>query len=260
METQNNTERRLTEQGLDTSRVFSGRTNLEATAILYSQSSKLFSKIISERLSVGQKYHLADFGSFKGELLNNTILELSGQGYDFHTYAIDRIGKVLLENPANTKIQSDLTKVPLGDKSIDIAMARYILVWNSLDDQLKILKEMTRTARQFAIVQHGGADNVEPREWRRRIDYLMTGKDVPELKREGSYFSSRDELEQLMKQNGIGFIRLDELKVAPLSDIFIERYKLDSKSAQKTREILADKDYTIRTTWLIYAGGQNYGS
>jgi len=260
MVTEKNAERQLIEQGLDTSRVFSGRANLEATAKLYGQSSNLFSKIISERLPVGRKYHLADFGSFKGELLNKIIQNLVNRGYNFHTYAIDRIEKVLLENSAETKIHSNLTHVPLEDKSIDIAMARYILVWNSLEDQLKILKEMTRTSKQFAIVQHAGADNVEPEEWRKKIDFLMTGKDVLELKREGCYFSSGQEIEQRMNQNRIKFVRLDELKVSPLSDMFIERYKLEPKSAKKTREILGDKDYVIRTTWLIYEEDQSHAS
>lgn len=70
-----------------------------------------------------------------------------------------------------------------------------------------------------------------------------------------TFFSSGEDVERWMINNGINFERLMERKVEKVSNVFIERIALNESEAQIARDLLGDKDYIIQTTWLIF--GQN---
>lgn len=74
---------------------------------------------------------------------------------------------------------------------------------------------------------------------------------VEKLFRQECYFSSGDEIEKWMTEAGIKFRKLQDRKIDTVSDVFIERFKLDEEDAKKTIEILGDKNYIFQTTWLI---------
>ena len=171
--------------------------------------------------------------------------------YDFHTIAID-VEQVLKENKvAKEKIVADLTKkIPIEDDGADIGMMRYVLAWNSPENQQAILKEISRIVKDFTVLQHAGADNSDPSAWREKMDELLGGA-VPKIKRSGHFFSSREEIEKAMVANGINFERLLERRVEKVSNVFIERMKLDESEAKTAQNLLGDKDYIIQTTWLI---------
>lgn len=245
-------ETKTLDMGLEASRIFSGHDNTKSNTILYNQTAEDFVRIIASKLPPRvQPYTLADFGSFKGELLGNLVELLKNQRYDLNTIAIDGNTQAMAENKADFKIISDLASVPLADKSVDFSINRYTLAWNSLENQGNILEEMARTCREFAIVQHAGADNYNSDAWRARMNDYLSGRDISKVKREGHYFSSRDEVEKTLQERKIRFIRLEDIKVDAVSDVFIKRYNLTPEEAKKTIEILQDKDYVMKTTWLI---------
>ena len=253
MKTKNNENGKILELGIDTSRVFAGKSALEAIELLYNRSAKDLANLIVSNLSLSMsEYTLADFGSFKGELLQNTLGFLKSRNYCFKSIAIDRIYSALEENKADVKIVADLDNVPLEDRSIDVGIMRYALQWNGLETQIKILRELARTCRKFAIIQHVGADNEDPTAWRDKISNLLSGKDLPKLTRSKHYYSSRKELEELLQKEKIKYKIIEERKVNYLSDVFIERYGLDKNESEKTREILGNKDYIMKTTFMIF--------
>lgn len=171
--------------------------------------------------------------------------------YNFHTLGIDTELALKENYVAQEKIPANLTKLPLKDKSVDLAMMRYVLQWNSQESQQKILQEIARVIKGFAIIQHVGADNTYTELWRHNFNDVLDGQEVPKLERHGHFVSSRAEIESWMKEQKINFQRLSERKVDKISDVLIERYALNEDEASTTREVLADKDYIIQTTWLI---------
>lgn len=88
------------------------------------------------------------------------------------------------------KNTADLTKIPLEDNGVDIGMARYVLVWNDSEKQQAILKEISRIIKNFAIIQHAGADNENPDDWRKNTNELLSGI-IPKIKRSGHFFFIR---------------------------------------------------------------------
>lgn len=172
----------------------------------------------------------------------------------FYTIAID-VESVLKDNDvAREKITDDLVKIPLEDNGVDIGMARYVLAWNDSDKQQAILKEISRIIKNFAIIQHAGADNENPDDWRENMNKFLGGT-TSKIKISGRFFSSGEEVERWMINNGINFERLMERKIEKVSNVFIEKMALNESEAQIAQDLLGDKDYIIQTTWLIF--GQN---
>lgn len=94
--------------------------------------------------------------------------------YKIQTVGID-IDAHLQENTiAQRKVPANLSNIPLESNSVDFGMMRYVLQWNALEDQKKILEEINRVTKDFVIVQHLGADNTDSMEWRSRLDELFT--------------------------------------------------------------------------------------
>ncbi len=64
------------------------------------------------------------------------------------------------------------------------------------------------------------------------------------------FWSSADEIETLMKGQGIKFEKVALKKISGLSQAYIERYSLNDDQIKLLTEIMADKDYLIQTTWV----------
>lgn len=237
-------------QGEKASEIFRGNVEAEPIKKIFGESAQLLAKIIREHLNAeGGAYRLADFGSHKGELLEN-ICKLLPE-YNFHTVGIDLESNLKENKTSQEKIASDLGSLPIKDNSIDLGFARYVLHWNNREKQEQILKEIVRIVKKFAIIQHVGADSEKPAEWREKVDDLLDGKEIPKLKRQGHFFSSRQELEKLMKDNNILFERIAEVRVDNLSETLSQRFNLDEKERQLARKMLVGNDYIVQTTWLI---------
>jgi ubiquinone/menaquinone biosynthesis C-methylase UbiE len=239
------------EMGAGSSGVFSGESlKTKAEREMYGESADYIAGIIRERISKDGEKTFLDIGSFKGELLKNILAKLPE--YNIHAITLDTDEKALQNNDsAQEKIVADAAIIPLPDKSVDIIAMRYVLQWNTLERQEAILSEINRTLKGVAVIQHVGADCAETKKWRERMDDLLDGEEITKLKRDGHYYSSRDELETFMKSAGINFERLQDRKIDRAVDIFSERFKLTEDEIKMAEAVLGDRNYFYQTTWLI---------
>lgn len=238
------------EMGKDTSKVFSGEAKFKASQEAYNETPILFSNEIKKRLSPDKKYSMADIGSFKGELMNK-LLKLIPE-YNIDTIAIDINEEALSQNNLDKKIITSAENMPFKNSSIDVEIVRFILQWNSLERQKRILKEIARTTKEFALIEHGGSDNNNSDIWRQKMDILLDGKEIPKLKRGEHFFSSREEIEEIMRSENIRFERIKEKTIDNIADIYTERYGLNEDENKKAKEILGDSNFFIQTDWIIY--------
>lgn len=236
--------------GENTSKVFAGDALLKACQETYNETPDVFANEIKKRLSDSESHNIADLGSFKGELLQQIIGKLPS--YDFKTIAVDINEDAIKDNQAETKIVADLKKLPFENKSVDVEIVRYVLQWNYWENQKKILQEVARTVKDFALIEHAGADSKEPDEYRKRAGSLFSGEEIPKLKRGENFFSSRKEIEDWLNDEGIKFERIEEKIINNVSEVYTERFGLSPEENIKTKEILGDKDFLIKTDWVIY--------
>lgn len=236
--------------GENTSKAFSGKAESRAVQDLYNETPKIFSNEIKKRLMPDRQYTIADIGSFKGELLKQ-ICDMLPE-YKLKGIAMDINKKILKENNFKLRIASKAEEMPFNDRSIDVEIMRYVLQWNYPKNQKMILKEISRTIKEFALVEHAGADNENSKEWRKKHDKLYNGEEISKLKRGEHYFSSRDEIETWMKDENISFERIGEKRISGAEEVFTERFGLDANNKSKVKEILKDKGFFIKTTWIIF--------
>jgi len=235
------------EQGINAEKIFHGENESEAVRLMYRESVGLFSNVIKSKLVPGS-YNLADLGSHRGEFLNDLTSLLPE--YNFKTIAVDVNEDDLVLNIATEKVISDLTKILISDKSVEVTIARYALAWNNLENQKKILDEIKRITSKIAVIQHQGA-NPEIPEGLQNSSKLLFGGVIPQLKRENFFFSNPRELEKYMKDIGLNYEILQDRNVPGLSDIFIEKYKLSPEESKKVKDILDGNDYVRQTTWIL---------
>jgi len=245
-------EERILDMGRDTSVVFAGKAKSPANIEMYGQTADLFASEIRKKLLARQEaYSLLDVGSFQGELLSELLKKLPG--YNMEATAVDANTVALRSNRAAKKVVvATAESLPFADKSFDIAIMRYVLQWNTEDVQKRILSELMRVVKGFILIEHVGCDPEEAKVWRDRLDVLFTGKDVPKLKRTNYLFSSRDEVEQWMKELNAHFERVRDRSLNDGADTYIERYALTTEEAQKTRELFGDRNYFQQTDWVVF--------
>jgi hypothetical protein len=237
------------EQGKGAHKLFLGKETIAPAKLLYGESADLFAKLIIDNAKF-KKITLIDIGGYKGELLSNIINLL--KEYKIEKIVVDSNSEALQENKvADIKICSNLTKIPLDDKIADIAIMRYVLHWNSLENQKKILSEIRRLTKNFAIVQHLGADYLNEKNYLNQINILFSGK-ISQLKRDSSCWESNINLEKIFKELKIKFEKVEELRINGLSELFITKFSLKESDSKKVKEILRDYDYLIRSTYLLH--------
>jgi ubiquinone/menaquinone biosynthesis C-methylase UbiE len=236
------------DMGRATSKVFSGRTESETTRKMYAETPTFFAEKIRNLLDAREPYVFADVGAASGEMMTN-LRKLLPE-YSLKVIAVDIDAGSLDRNIADEKLVANAEELPF--ESVDVIVMRYVLQWNNLERQKKILNELTRSIRKFALVEHIGADSNDSDEWRKYIDELFRGKDVPQLKREDYFLSSSAEIEKWMSEQGIRFERLRERRIDDAANAFIERWKLDERDAVETRRILGEKNYLQQTDWIIF--------
>jgi ubiquinone/menaquinone biosynthesis C-methylase UbiE len=237
--------------GPNSPRVFSGETFSSTNHLLYAESAELFANIIKNYFKVGEKYTLADLGSAGGELMGNILSRLPD--YIFDVTAID-VSETSIEinKIAKNKTVADLTTIPCKDKEFDLSIMRYVLQWNQLGDQAKIIKEIARVTRGIAIVQHGGADHINNEKWRNASKQMFSHQALSKLHRNFYFFSSCEEVEKIFKENNLAFERIQYRKVDGFSDVFIERFNLTEEESELVREILGNFNYIMQTAWILY--------
>jgi ubiquinone/menaquinone biosynthesis C-methylase UbiE len=239
--------------GSGTSRIFSGQGTTETNKLHYGETASFFAEEIKKRLPIsGEPYVLVDLGTFKGELLAD-ILKLLPK-YKFKTIGVDINEEALADNTVvDSKVVANAEKLPFNDRSIDIAIMRYVLQWNVIKVQKDILKDISRVIKRFALLEHNGPDNVHAQEWRKHSDGLLGGSRVAKMGRKNYFFASAEEIEKWMDESAVKYERLRNRIIKDYSNIYIERYQLDSQEAQTARDILGSMDYIEQTDWVIFS-------
>lgn len=237
-------------QGEKTSLAFHGEGPSKTIQELYGESAKYFSDIIRTKiLDKATEHTLIDFGCHRGELLSDVLNQL--KDYHFHTIGVDTDINLQENNIVQEKIPANLTNIPLGNGTVECGVMRYVLQWNNLENQKKILQEISRVVDNFVIVQHAGADNTNPVDWRIKFDEMFNGEEVKKLKRNGCFFSSKEEVEKMLEESEINFEVLSTKQIEKVSNVFIEKFALSEQEAETVKRILNDKDYIVQTTWLL---------
>ncbi len=240
------------DMGIATSEAFRGDSAFDAVKEIYGNSAPLFASIIRSKFPVTEKeYALIDVGSYKGELLSD-ILKLLPE-YHFNITVSDTNSDAIAHNTVSGKhVVADAESLPFDDASIDIVAMRYVLQFNLFEVQKKIISEISRVTKGIAIVQHGGADDIDTDLWREKVDKIFRNDTLPQIKRNGMFWSSASEIEDFMRTSNIKFEKVLSKKISGMSQAFIERYSLNNEQVELIKKIMGDKDYLIQTTWLIH--------
>lgn len=236
----------MSNQGINAEKIFRGIGQSNASKLFYNESASLFSQIIRNNLKTG-KYTLVDLGGHKGELINQ-LLDLLPE-YVFEASVIDEEDGIEGARQIQ-KIKTDIINNPLPDKSIDVAIMRYVLPWNAFEKQKPILHEISRICRGICIIQHQGADSANPIPLQQASLKLFSGI-VPKLKRENGFFTESSQIEAWMNEFNIQFEKLQERRIETLSEMFIEKFNLAGDDAISVQEILKGCDYIMQTTWVL---------
>ncbi len=238
------------EMGKNSSRVFSGEAFLPTNNQVYRESAGLISEIIKSNLIERKSYTLLDLGSASGELVENIIKLLPD--FSFKITAVDVSKAALDQNKVSAvKITADLTNIPIESDKFDISIMRYVLQWNPLDDQEKIIKEVLRLTNGIAIIQHVGPDHANRIHWRQIASEMFNHKNLPKLHRNFYFFSSAEEVEAIYIKNNISFKRIQNRTIESFSDIFIERFNLNEHETILLKKILEGQDHIEQALWLL---------
>jgi ubiquinone/menaquinone biosynthesis C-methylase UbiE len=238
------------DMGTSTSEVFKGHSEKAPVKEIYGESAVLFANVIKSKVKPEGVHSLVDIGSAKGELLTE-ILRLLPE-YSFDVTATDTNAAAIKENTTPKKIVADAESLPIENNSIDIAVMRYVLQFNSLDSQGAILEEISRVIKEIGIVQHAGSDNDDPQGWRDKVGQIFSSDKLPQINRSGMFYSSAEEIESLMNKGDLQYEKIQSKRINGLSEAFIERYSLDKGQVELLKSMLGNKDYIIQTTWIIY--------
>jgi hypothetical protein len=240
---------RAQDMGANTSEVFAGNVREKAVAEMYNESVPFFAGELRQRLEPDKEYVLADIGAYEGKLTESVVKALPDR--KIKTIALDVNRPALTKNRADFKAMAEAQHLPLADKSVDVAMMRYVLQWNNPEKQKQMIKETARVIKDFALIEHIGSGDEDPAAWRVNMDKLLGGA-VPKLQRDEQFFSSAGEIEQWMTEAGIRFERVGQKRIDNVSEVFAARFPLDPAEVQQVRDILGDNNYEIRTRWIIY--------
>jgi ubiquinone/menaquinone biosynthesis C-methylase UbiE len=246
--------RKKLNMGEKTSPVFSGKGEQTANKEMYAYSATLFADQIRLILpNPNEKYTLVDIGAHKGELMKDILFKLPE--YSFRTIAVDINGDDLKSNTvAEEKIETDASSLPFLEKSIDITLLRYVLQWNTEDEQKKILNEIYRCTKGVVLLQHAGSPDIEleKKKWTEKVDEIFNHETVQKIKRKDYYFSSEIELEKWLQQAGFKYKKIESKTISPLSDILIERYHLNEKESEIIKDTLSEDDYIVQSTFVLH--------
>lgn len=237
----------MSNQGENSEKAFHGVGSVGAIKLFYGESASLFAKIIRTNYKPG-KYTLADLGGHKGELLADILKELPE--YEFDSIIIDRVPGLDNGNIKARKVVGDIVNSEITDRSIDIVIMRYVLPWDEYDRQKLIIQEAQRICRGITIIQHQGAPDDNPRLLQDASLKLWSGI-VPVLKRDYGFFTEAGQVEKWMDELNIKYEKIDHKYIETLSEMFIEKYKLNENDANKTKEVLRGCDGITITTWVL---------
>ncbi len=233
-------------QGVNASLLFRGTSHSREASLFYGESADLFATIIKSELVPGA-YTLADLGGNKGEFLSQMLAKLPE--YIFESSVIDSNPGIEASLNAQ-KVEGDVLRNGLKEKSIDIAVVRYSLSWNTFNKQKDFLAEISRICKGIAIIQHQGYGDTQLTEQHKAFSKIFDGS-IPELRRSDYFPTNPSQVESWMTGLDIRFKKIQDRKIDGISNLFIEKYKLNEREAQLLKVTLGNLDYLMQTAWVL---------
>ena len=197
------------DMGDNTSGVFSGNSSNAANISTYGETAEIFAKQIKDSISNrNSRYTILDIGSYKGELISNIKKLLPDYNLEFIGIDIN-CGAMESNETADIKIVADASHIPLEDGSVDFSIMRYVLQWNLSEKQKEIISEINRVTKNKILIEHVGSPENNITEWRKITDSIFSGKDFPELKREGCLLLhlKRNHINLILYYNPTGLLK-----------------------------------------------------
>lgn len=242
----------IKDMGERASEIFAGTTSTsQVIKELFNESAPLFSTILAEvtRQMNSKPITLLDVGSYKGEFLQNVVSGLPNTIFDIT--AVDENATALNLNKVTQHIVvSPANNLPLNDRSFDISMMRYVLHWNLLEDQFKIISEAARVSKTCLIIQHLGAPDQNNESWNQKFEQLVSGT-IEKLHRPTACFSSAKTIEDYFRTLPVTFSRVQYRRIENPSQGFRERFDLTDIEFDTVKDILDEQDFIMQVIWKI---------
>lgn len=186
---------------------------------------------------------IADFGGGNGSI-TDYLKEYSANKEKFIITCIDSNKKLLEDNKsADIKIEADLKDIS-ENKEWDIGILRYVLEYNTINEQLKILRTIDKSLKDEGILINWnvGVENKEHQEMFQRA--FNTNEINEKFFRPNSYWDIIEERKYLFKEAGFKTEVKDEYKVN-FRNFFSIRYELNEKENKELNDFLGKYDYAI---------------
>jgi len=191
--------------------------------------------------------NLADIGGGPGSI-TQYLKENSKNTDKLTVTCLDSNKEFLVHNhSADIKIETDLTEISHVD-SWDIGIMRYVLHYNEIADQIKILKNIRNGLKENGILINWNV-GLENEEHQERIDKILSTNIINErLIRPGTHWDTIEERKEMFKEAGFIAEVRDEYRVE-IGEMFKIRYELTDGEFKKLTSFLGDYDFaTIKIT------------
>jgi hypothetical protein len=206
---------------------------------MYKTHTPTLARLIAEHFPGDHQLSCAEFGGGPGTLVKDlkeqlkrpvrfTNIDCSSELLALDTYSDEKVCCRLQEYDAKGRF--------------DAGVMRYVLQYNSLENQQRIIQSIRRNLdlRGILLVQSCGPATAEHQA---RLNKMFGS--IPRLQRPGAYWSSWDEVEQMLGDAGFRADVVTTFRL-PLIELFQARYNLTADENTHLHDVLGEYD------WLQY--------
>jgi len=212
---------------------------------IYKRDLPLILEIVDDYINENglSELKMADFGGGNGGI-TQYLKENSANRDKIIVTCIDSNSSFLEDNKsADIKIEADLKDIN-ENKKWDIGTLRYVLEYNTKDEQLKILKNIHRSLKDDAILINWNV-GLENEEHQRRFQRAFSTTEINEkYYRPNPYWDTIVERKKLFKEAGFKTEVKDEYRVN-FRNFFAIRYELSEREIQELNDFLGKYDFAI---------------
>jgi len=188
-----------------------------------------------------EEVEIADFGGGNGAVIEH-LKENSEFSDRIKVTCIDSNQDLLDDNTtANTKILSDLTEYG-GEDLFDIVIMRYVLQFDSKNEQLKILKNIHKALRNDGTFLNWNV-SVENEDHKKKFLTLLSSDEInPKLNRPNSYWDTMEDILALKVEAGFD-TEIVDFYSSVLHTTLKLKYELSDEEDQEVQEFLGEYNY-----------------
>ena len=211
----------------------------------YQKDLPLVLEVVDEYIDDNKltQVNVADIGGGPGSITQ--YLKSNSTNTDKLTVTCLDSNKEFLDHnhSADIKIETDLTEISQVD-SWDIGIMRYVLQYNEIADQIKILKNIHNGLKENGILINWNV-GLENEEHQERVDKILSTNIINErLIRRGTHWDTIQERKEMFKEAGFITEVRDEHKVE-IGELFKIRYELTDDELKKLKGFLGNYDFAI---------------